>query len=258
MIYPSRPMREQEFDRRWIILGVFALVAAAIVVIILLSRGGGDGSGGNGDSGGPLVAGCKPSSSPTGEVTFKAPKEVLEEGEKAVATVATSEGSFEIELDTKRAPVTANSFAFLADEGFFDGLDFHRIVPEFVIQGGDPLGNGSGGPGYSCVEKPPANLEYTEGVVAMAKSETEAPGTSASQFFVVTGANAGLPAEFSDASRITVSFAVPPVMVSDVMSSSGVGVVTSTRPRRATKLLPTFETVTVLSASKAETVSAND
>ena len=106
----------------------------------------------------------------------------------------TSCGTFEIALDTKRAPKTTNSFAYLADEGFYDDLTFHRIVPGFVIQGGDPLGTGTGGPGYSVDEKPPANLAYTKGTVAMAKSSAEPPGRSGSQFFVVTGADAGLAA----------------------------------------------------------------
>src|SRR5262249_44334538 len=82
--------------------------------------------------------------------------------------------------------------------GFYDETTFHRIVPEFVIQGGDPLGNGTGGPGYSVVEAPPANLKYTKGIVAMAKSAGEAPGTSGSQFYVVTGAQGEeLPPEYA-------------------------------------------------------------
>ena len=111
--------------------------------------------------------------------------------------VETSCGTFDIALASKEAPKTVNSFVFLSEEGFYDGLDFHRIVPEFVIQGGDPLGNGSGGPGYSVVEKPPANLKYTKGVVAMAKSGNAPAGSSGSQFFVVTGAEAGLPPEYA-------------------------------------------------------------
>ena len=102
-----------------------------------------------------------------------------------------------------RAPKTANSFAFLAEEGFYDDLDFHRIVPEFVIQGGDPLGTGTGGPGYSVDEKPPANLAYTKGTVAMAKSSAEPPGRSGSQFFVVTGADAGLPPEYALVGKVS-------------------------------------------------------
>jgi cyclophilin family peptidyl-prolyl cis-trans isomerase len=72
-----------------------------------------------------------------------------------------------------------------------------------VIQGGDPEGTGSGGPGYSVVEKPPANLAYTKGVVAMAKTSAEPPGTSGSQFYVVTGADAGLPPEYALVGKVS-------------------------------------------------------
>jgi cyclophilin family peptidyl-prolyl cis-trans isomerase len=71
---------------------------------------------------------------------------VLEEGDEATAVVTTNLGEFSIKLDTEQAPITANSFAYLAEKGFYDGLTFHRIVPGFVIQGGDPQGNGTGGP----------------------------------------------------------------------------------------------------------------
>ncbi|MCB0829839.1 MAG: peptidylprolyl isomerase, partial [Solirubrobacterales bacterium] len=99
----------------------------------------------------------------------------------------TTEGDFTITLDTGNWPITANNFAYLTEEGFFDGLGFHRIVPEFVIQGGDPTGSGTGGPGYSVVETPPRDTKYPIGTVAMAKTAAEAPGTSGSQFFIVTG-----------------------------------------------------------------------
>ncbi len=111
--------------------------------------------------------------------------------------VDTSCGSFTIRLDQKAAPNTAASFAALADKGFYDDTIFHRIVPGFVIQGGDPTGTGTGGPGYSVVDKPPENATYTRGVVAMAKTGDEPPGTSGSQFYVVTGQDAGLPPEYA-------------------------------------------------------------
>jgi cyclophilin family peptidyl-prolyl cis-trans isomerase len=88
-------------------------------------------------------------------------------------------------------------------QGFYDGLTFHRIVAGFVIQGGDPLGNGQGGPGYSVVEAPPSTTRYTSGVVAMAKTAAERPGTSGSQFFVVTGDDVGLPPEYAVAGKVT-------------------------------------------------------
>jgi peptidyl-prolyl cis-trans isomerase B (cyclophilin B) len=124
-------------------------------------------------------------------------------GEALDARIETSCGSFTIALDTKRAPKTVNSFVFLSEKGFYDDLAFHRIVPGFVIQGGDPLGDGTGGPGYSVDEKPPANLSYTKGIVAMAKSSAEPPGRSGSQFFVVLGADAGLPPEYALLGRVS-------------------------------------------------------
>jgi peptidyl-prolyl cis-trans isomerase B (cyclophilin B) len=136
-------------------------------------------------------------------VSFKAPKQVIEPDVMATATVKTNCGTFEIELDTKRAPKTANSFAFLAEEGFYDDLTFHRVVPGFVIQGGDPEGTGIGGPGYTIDEKPPANLSYTKGVVAMAKSEADPPGRSGSQFYIVTAPDAGLPPEYALVGKVT-------------------------------------------------------
>jgi cyclophilin family peptidyl-prolyl cis-trans isomerase len=186
--------KKEGIDSRLIILAVFAVVAIGVVAAILIGR-----SGGSGDSGSSASAGgCKEVEAPKPKhVTLPAPKQAVKKGEKLTAVVQTSCGTFDIELATDKAPKTANSFAYLAEEGFYDGLTFHRIVPEFVIQGGDPLGTGTGGPGYKVVEKPPANLAYTKGVVAMAKSSAEPPGTSGSQFFVVTGADAGLPPEYA-------------------------------------------------------------
>jgi cyclophilin family peptidyl-prolyl cis-trans isomerase len=124
---------------------------------------------------------------PKHEPELSKPSTKLDPKTTYVATVATSCGDFQITLDAKRAPITGGSFKYLADKNFFDGLTFHRIVPGFVIQGGDPEGSGNGGPGYSVVEAPPSSLKYTPGVVAMAKTQTEPAGASGSQFFVVTG-----------------------------------------------------------------------
>jgi peptidyl-prolyl cis-trans isomerase B (cyclophilin B) len=196
----------QQPDRRWIVLVVFAVVAVGVVAAVLLSRGGDSDDEGS-SSTQASSGGCKTVEAPKSkDVSFKAPDQVLEAGEPATATVKTSCGTFEIALDTERAPKTANSFAFLAEEGFYDGLGFHRIVPGFVIQGGDPEGTGTGGPGYSVDEKPPPNLAYTKGVVAMAKSSAEPPGRSGSQFYVVTGADAGLPPEYALVGKVTEGF----------------------------------------------------
>ena len=115
----------------------------------------------------------------------------------ADAVVKTSEGSFTIRLDVEDSPNAVASFEKLAKKGFFKGTIFHRIVPGFVIQGGDPTGTGSGGPGYTTTDPPPTNAKYTHGVVAMAKTATEAPGTAGSQFFVVTAQDAQLPPDYA-------------------------------------------------------------
>jgi cyclophilin family peptidyl-prolyl cis-trans isomerase len=193
---------EGQPDRRWIVLAVFAVVAVGIVVAILVSRGG--DSSDSSSSTEASAGGCKKVAAPEPKnVSFKAPKRVLKPGEEAIAVVKTSCGTFDITLDTKRAPKTANSFAFLAEEGFYDDLIFHRVVPGFVIQGGDPEGTGLGGPGYSVDEKTPPNLEYTKGVVAMAKSSADPPGRSGSQFFVVTAAAAPLPPEYALVGKVS-------------------------------------------------------
>jgi len=197
---------EQQPDRRWIVLAAFAVIAVGIVAAVLLSQGG-DSDDETSAATTASAGGCETVEAPKPKtVSFKAPEQVLKAGEPATAVVKTSCGSFEIALDTERAPKTANSFAFLAEEGFFDDLTFHRIVPGFVIQGGDPEGTGTGGPGYSVDEKPPPNLAYTKGVVAMAKSAAEPPGRSGSQFYVVTGADAGLPPEYALVGRVTEGF----------------------------------------------------
>ncbi len=113
------------------------------------------------------------------------------------AVFETSCGNLEIELDTQRAPRTTASFAYLVEEGVYDGTGFHRVAPDFVIQGGDPAGDGTGGPGYFVDEPPPPDLSYTEGIVAMAKTAAEPPGRSGSQFYVVAGPDAGLPPDYA-------------------------------------------------------------
>ena len=109
----------------------------------------------------------------------------------------TSCGKIDIRLDQRTSPRTTASVVCLARAGFYDGTVFHRIVPDFVIQGGDPTGSGMGGPGYSTRDKPPADTTYLKGTVAMAKTEAEPAGTSGSQFYIVTGADAGLPPDYA-------------------------------------------------------------
>jgi cyclophilin family peptidyl-prolyl cis-trans isomerase len=198
---------EQGKDRRLIVLGVFALVAIGVVAAILISRGGGGDSDSNATA--ASAGGCKKVEAPKPKhISLKAPPQTVRKGEKLTAVVRTSCGTFEIALNSTRAPKTVNSFAYLAEEGFYDDLTFHRIAPGFVIQGGDPLGTGLGGPGYSVDEKPPANLAYTKGTVAMAKSSADPPGRSGSQFYVVTAADAGLPPEYALVGKVSKGYGV--------------------------------------------------
>jgi peptidyl-prolyl cis-trans isomerase B (cyclophilin B) len=115
------------------------------------------------------------------------PTERLDPKKTYTVTVKTNCGSFSWRLDVRTSPKTAASIVALAEADFYDNTTFHRIAPDFVIQGGDPTGTGSGGPGYKTVDKPPSGTKYTKGVVAMAKGGNEPKGTAGSQFFVITG-----------------------------------------------------------------------
>ena len=197
-------MEDGQDRTKLIVLAVFAVLAVGVVAAILIARGGDDES-----STTASVAGCEEVEAPEPRnVSYGKPKQVVKKGESVTAEVETSCGEFEIALDAQRAPKTVNSFVFLAEEGFYDGLTFHRVAPGFVIQGGDPTGTGSGGPGYSVDEEPPEDLAYTKGVVAMAKSPAEPPGRSGSQFFVVLNADAGLPPEYALVGRVDEGFGV--------------------------------------------------
>ncbi len=205
-------------DRRWIILAGFAVLAAVIVGIILISRSGGssEDSGskttaskeskeGKENAGKAKSSSCKEVEQPEPrEESLSKPKMTTKKGEEVTAVVETNCGTFDIELATSEAPTIANSFAYLAEEGFYNELTFHRIVPEFVIQGGDPTGTGTGGPGYEVVEAPPKNLKYTLGTVAMAKSAEAPAGASGSQFYVVSGPQGEtLPPEYALVGHVT-------------------------------------------------------
>jgi len=144
-----------------------------------------------------------PAPKPRAEGNLAKPKQRLDSSKTYVAKVSTSCGDFEITLDAKRAPRTGGAFKALADKHFFDNLTFHRIVTGFVIQGGDPKGDGTGGPGFTVVEPPPRDLDYKKGVVAMAKGQTDPPGASGSQFFVVTGEDAQLPPDYALLGKVT-------------------------------------------------------
>jgi peptidyl-prolyl cis-trans isomerase B (cyclophilin B) len=178
-------------------------MAALPAFVLLVGCGGGGGK----TSSVALPAGCSAVSAPPAKhVQLSRPTASLQG--PATATVDTSCGDFEIALDTARAPKTTSSFAYLARRGAYDDTTFHRIVPGFVVQGGDPTGTGAGGPRYFVDEPPPGDLSYTRGIVAMAKSPAEPPGRSGSQFFVVTAADAGLTPDYALLGRVTGGFDV--------------------------------------------------
>ena len=124
------------------------------------------------------------------------------------ATVTTDVGSFVIALDVGQAPLTVNNFVFLADQGFYNCVIFHRVIPGFMDQTGDPTGTGAGGPGYTFADELPkrASPQYPVGSVAMANA---GPNTNGSQFFIVTGAEGeNLPPDYTIFGSVTSGMAV--------------------------------------------------
>ena len=117
-------------------------------------------------------------------------------------TFETNCGSFTIAMDEATGGLSAASFVQLAQDGFYKDTYFHRIAPGFVIQGGDPTGTGTGGPGYTTKDPPPSDAQYPKYTVAMAKAGPEPPGTSGSQFFVMTG-DSGLPPDYAIVGEVT-------------------------------------------------------
>jgi cyclophilin family peptidyl-prolyl cis-trans isomerase len=185
------------------------MVLIAVLAAIAFAACGDDDSD-SGDSGGGDTAAqsdreCErvQAPDPKADGSAKKPHLKLDPAKTHTVELQTSCGDFTVTLDAEGAPQTAASFASLARSGFYDDTVFHRIVPGFVIQGGDPTGTGTGGPGYKTVDEPPANAAYTRGVVSMAKTAAEPPGTAGSQFYVVTGADAGLPPEYAIVGEVT-------------------------------------------------------
>lgn len=158
----------------------FAIVAVPVLAVgAFLSLSGGDDA-----KSVAVEAGCREVKKPVPkDDTFPvAPPLTIDTTKTYTAVIETSCGSFTVQLATAEAPQTVNSFVYLAEQGFYDGLSFHRIVKDFVVQGGDPKGDGTGGPGYTLPDEPPA-AGFLEGSVAMANSGA---GTTGSQFYVVT------------------------------------------------------------------------
>ena len=132
------------------------------------------------------------------------------------ATIKTNKGDIRLQLNAAEAPQTVNNFVFLAHEGYFDGLTFHRVVPGFVIQGGDPSGNGTGGPGYKFQDEP-VRRAYRAGTLAMANA---GENTNGSQFFICLEDQPGLPPKYTIfGDTISGMDVVRTIRVGDVMQS---------------------------------------
>lgn len=135
------------------------------------------------------------------------------------ATMETTKGTIVIALDARSAPRTVNNFVFLARYHYFDGVGFHRIIPGFVIQGGDPEGTGRGGPGYRFADELPRPGRYEIGSLAMANA---GPDTNGSQFFIITGPQgAGLPPNYSLFGKVVSGMDV--VRALDAVGTPGAG-----------------------------------
>jgi peptidyl-prolyl cis-trans isomerase B (cyclophilin B) len=151
-----------------------------------------------------LPPGCeRVSLPPPRHPDLQPPRNRVSPHSRPTATVDTTCGGFAITLDAARWPKTVSSFVHLARTGVYDDTSFQRIVPGFVIQGGDPTETGRGGPGYSVTERPPPSTRYTKGTVAMARSALEPRGRSGSQFFVVTATDAGLPPNYAVVGKVS-------------------------------------------------------
>lgn len=179
--------------------------ALALLASALLVLAAGCGGGGGSSTTTTTASGCESVQAPAARQpdSLKAPTAPLPAGKTFTLTFDTSCGSFAVTLDPKSAPKATASLVALAKSGYFDDTIFHRVVPGFVIQGGDPTQSGSGGPGYTTVDPPPSGARYPKGTVAMAKAQSEAPGTAGSQFFVVTGDNVGLTADYAIVGKVT-------------------------------------------------------
>lgn len=131
-----------------------------------------------------------------------APAMTIDMAKTYTATITTTCGSITLALDAKNAPIATNNFVFLARKHFYDGLKWHRVAKDFVIQSGDPNGNGSGDPGYTVKGETPKD-GYPIGSLAAAKNDSEADGSMGSQFFIVTGAGTPLATHYARFGKIT-------------------------------------------------------
>jgi len=182
--------------RSWVLVGIAFLAA-----IGLAACGGDDNGGatsGTTPEGGSVskLAQCQR----TGEKSFPAPETVIDPEKTYVATIQTDKGNIVLELFAKDTPITTNNFVFLACKGYYDGVTFHRVIPGFVAQGGDPTGTGAGGPGYTIPDEQDAASFDQPGLLSMAKAGAN---TTGSQFFITYAPEQRLDPDFTVFGRVT-------------------------------------------------------
>jgi peptidyl-prolyl cis-trans isomerase B (cyclophilin B) len=174
---------------------VVVVVGGAVGILYAVTSGGGSSA-----------AACKAGPAPTTRHFASYPATVISDQDHYVATVCTDAGTFKISLDATEGPKSVNNFVFLADHHFFNGLTFHRVIPDFVVQGGSPTGTSDGGPGYEFADALPKAGSYKLGSVAMANAGA---GTNGSQFFVVVGKQGeSLPPDYSLFGQVTSGMSV--------------------------------------------------
>jgi cyclophilin family peptidyl-prolyl cis-trans isomerase len=192
---------------------ILALAAAGLALAACGGSGSSEGGGGK-KTAASSTAGTTTAARPA--TTTEARKPAVSEVERKPldpaktyrVVMTTNEGSFTITLDQHSSPHASASFAALVRKHYFDGTIFHRIVPGFLIQGGDKTGTGTGDPGYTVRDRVAPKTRYTIGIVAMAKRAGEPGGTSGSQFFIVTEGDLGLPPLYAVLGRVTAGMAV--------------------------------------------------
>lgn len=175
--------RRKTFTRASVAVVIFAGLVGALSLL----------RGGNGDNGGEAS---------TTAVSSSASSPATSSAQRYTARITTNFGVIEVKLNAKHAPIATEHFVQLARDGFYDGLTWHRAASDFVIQGGDPNGDGSGGSGSSVIGEVPTD-NYPLGSLAAAKAGTDPPGTFDSQFFIVTGSRgANLPNDYARFGRV--------------------------------------------------------
>jgi cyclophilin family peptidyl-prolyl cis-trans isomerase len=197
-----------------------ALVGGVIVLVILAIFAASTflsaPAGSNATSGGA----AKQTPQQRSEMYKSAPAMTIDAKKSYVATIKTAKGNIVAELYPKDAPQHTNNFVFLARDGFFNNLTFHRVVPGFVIQGGDPLGTGTGGPGYTI--PPEIKDKHSEGALAMARQGGPAQTTpsSGSQFYITLAPQPGLDGDYTVFGQVTSGMdVVRKIVVGDVIQS---------------------------------------